>query len=124
MFVLLHKTSNRRDDSIRSAARFARVATSGDIKSAIHFLNKEIPSGCLLLDDVIDEETSETMCSIMLKKHPEERPVLLDAIVPQPSIDGSPHPVVFGKITAQCIRRIAMRSEGAACPSGADAYDW
>ena len=68
--------------------------------------------------DVIDEETSETVRSIMLKKHPEERPVLLDAIVPQPSNDGSPHPVVLDKITTQCIRRIAMTSEGAACPQG------
>ena len=57
-------------------------------------------------------------------KLPKGRPVNADAIVPEPSIGDSPHLVILDKITAQSVRKFALRTEGAASPSGAGARHW
>ena len=62
------------------------------------------------------------MKEILKTKHPVGQPASADSI-----LQGTPpeiHPVVFDGIDARLIRSTALRTTGAAGPSGLDAYSW
>ena len=48
---------------------------------------------------------------------------MLEAIIAE-NAEEKFHPVIFDRISGSLVRSVALKSEGAAGPSGADAADW
>ena len=58
------------------------------------------------------------------KKHPVGRPASPEVLLPPPAQDLASHPVIFDVLDGSAIRLAALRTRGAAGPSGLDAYGW
>ena len=61
---------------------------------------------------------------ILKQRHPEGKPVTQSAIAFSNPVMNEPHPVIFEEITVTLVRSVALRTEGAASPSGIDAQGW
>ena len=114
--------SRKHDDAI--ARTFAKLMSRGKTKAALRPIAKKITGTPLRLDDVIDTGASgkKQVQDVMISKHPPSAPVHPEAISnsePKPF-----HPVIFDALDASCIRSAALRTEGAAGPSGIDALGW
>ena len=57
-------------------------------------------------------------------KHPETKSVDMSTIVSSDSRPCDPHPVIYEQITGPLVRSVALKTEGAAAPSGIDAQGW
>lgn len=109
--------------------KFAKVFTSlmfrGKVRDAIRWLNKQA-AGVLSLEDQVQEKDCEKLVrDILREKHPASEPAHQDAILTHEYVDCSDvHPVIFDSIDALAIKQAALRVNGAAGPSGADAQAW
>jgi len=63
-------------------------------------------------------------CILLKLKHPEAKSVDLSAIVSSDSPPYDPHPVVYEQITGPQVRSVALKTKGAAGPSGIDTQGW
>ena len=73
---------------------------------------------------LVSEDPSWIVCDELLRKHPKGQPACLAALK---SLDGcgeSFHPVIFEALDGALIRNAALRTRGAAGPSGLDAFGW
>ena len=61
---------------------------------------------------------------ILRSKHPQAMPVSTEALLDGCSEYKEVHPIVFDQITATSSRSAALRTKGAAGPSGIDAHNW
>ena len=97
----------------------------GKVKSALRLLSSDSRGTSLSLDKEITSSTAcDTVRDILHKKHPPSRPVYPSAILPEEEAPSLTHPILFESITGQLVRTTAIRTEGAAGPSGLDAADW
>ena len=101
------------------ARSFVNLVMQGKVKSALWLLFSVSRGTPLSLDKVITSGTG-----ILQKKHPPSRSVSPSSILPEDEAPLQTHPILFESITGQLIRTIAIRTEGAAGPSGLDAADW
>ena len=106
--------------------RFAGCMSRGDMKAAIALLDSDDRSGAPMGLDMplVSEDPSWTVCDELLRKHPKGQPACSAALK---SLDGcgeSFHPVVFEVLDGALIRNAALRTRGAAGPSGLDAFGW
>ena len=59
------------------------------------------------------------------KKHPQGRAVAPETLLTEPEVDEIYHdPIIFERITGESIKIAANKTQGAAGPSGLDAYAW
>ena len=101
------------------ARSFANLMFEGKTKAAVRLLSDHSNSGTFHLDDVIDNKSVK---DILHDKHPSHRSPHPDSL-----LTGDPadiHPVLFEAIDASLIRSTALRTTGAAGPSGLDAHCW
>ena len=93
----------------------------GKIKAAIDLLSNKVRGRVLHLDDIISSDEQKSVRDILRDKHPPSQSVHPESIVP-----GDPqtiHPV-FDSIDASVVRSAALKTNGAAGPSGIDAHGW
>ena len=112
---------NSKDSQQRLARSFANLMFEGKTKAAIRLLTEDSKGGVLRLSDQVTD-TNQTVRDVLINKHPPGQPAHPDSV-----IDGDPpevHPVLFESIDASTIRSAALRTNGAAGPSGLDAPCW
>ena len=107
---------------------FRNLMLKGRVQGALRYLSKHTTGGVLKLDDLIPETTveGETRMRFTRDVLNDKHPLGKD---PDPRIllDGQPtpvNPIIFDAINADTIRNAALHTNGAAGPSGLDAYAW
>ena len=108
----------------RLARRFANLMFQGKTHAALDLLANCGKGGVLRLDQPANpnDPDSKTVREALASKHPTSHPASPDSSLlgPPPEV----HPVVFDSIDAGLIRSTALRTSGAAGPSGLDAHAW
>ena len=120
----LPKISRRSEIESQLASSFAKLMFQGKVKQALDLLSKKVRGRLLHLDDSVQLPASEekSVRQILKEKHPVGQDVH-----PEATEDQSPssiHPVLFESLDGPVIRSAAMRTRGAAGPSGLDAQNW
>ena len=108
----------------RLARRFTNLMFQDKTHAALDLLANCGKGGVLCLDQPANpnDPDSKTIREALASKHPTSHPAS-----PNSSLLGPPpkvHPVVFDSINAHLIRSTALRTSGAAGPSGLDAHAW
>jgi len=105
------------------ARSFANLMFQGKTKAALRLLSEQSKGGVLHLDDSIEAGNAERKVrDILADKHPIGQPAPPDAVIKDDLLDV--HPVLFDSLDATVIRSAALRTSGAAGPSGLDALGW
>ena len=96
----------------------------GKCKAALDLLSREENGGILHLDDLAnpDDQNSPTVRDSLISKHPVGQPAHNSCIIPKDPQE--PHPVIFEPLDVNAIRTAALRTSGAAGPSGLDSQQW
>ena len=99
----------------------------GNTKAALRLISEGRRGNILHLNDTIpsvNNNNSQSVLDILKLKHPPGQPV--DTTSLAHGVDNPPtvHPVIFDSINANAIRLAALRTEGAAGPSGIDSHGW
>ena len=94
--------------------RFAEMMHKGNVNGAIKLITNNIQNGILPLNN-------ETL-NVLRQKHPTASEASQDVLLPD--IPEIVHPVKFENITADTVRKAAIKTKGAAGPSGIDADGW
>ena len=110
------------DGEEKSDVTFSNLVFTGQLQSAMRYLQPDSSSGVLSLTDVVDPATGKTVHDVLLEKHP--------AAVDAPShclLPGDPqtiNPIMFQRITPELIKRLSRQMHGSSGPSGLDADAW
>lgn len=111
----LRQTSKRSDDKANLAQRFATLVKEGKLKAAMRMLED---SSCSTLP--LNDEVKQTLRN----KHPPRQPANKEALATSPDTPNHFHPIAFEQIDGKLILDSALKSDGAAGPSGLDAAAW
>ena len=111
------------DQTEHNIRTFSKLVFEGKIHSAIRFLSDNHGGGVLDITSVIDRENNSTVLDVLKEKHPPARSVAVAALVTT-DLPADPHPVYFERLTGSLVRSAALRTQGAAGPSGIDAAGW
>ena len=117
-------SSQNAQDTGHSARVFAKLMMEGKVNAALRYLSDNNSGGVLSLDATPTEQ-GLSVRDILRNKHPTPGDVNTAAFIFTP--DASPvdvHPVLFENLTWKSIRSAALRTQGAAGPSGIDAAGW
>jgi hypothetical protein len=108
------------------ARTFSNLMFQGKTSAALQLLTQSGNSGVLHVDDPADrsDPESQSVLDVLKSKHPQAQPASPDAVPFISSEAPQIHPVVFDQINATSIRSAALRTKGAAGPSGLDAHCW
>ena len=122
---LEHRSTSRRarddDSTMRS---FTKLMFEGKVRAALQVLSDNHSGRVLSVDDCVDESTQRTVRDVLRDKHPAARELQAAALIATSDDPSLVHPVYFERITGASIRAAAMRTQGAAGPSGMDAVGW
>ena len=95
---------------------------SGKTAAALQLLSSAPGRGVLHLDDTVPG--SGKVFDILKSKHPAAAPLNSETLLPD-SVPTTPvHSVIFDMLDGSVIRAAALRTSGAAGPSGIDAHGW
>ena len=108
-------------DEASMSRSFANLVHHGRTRAALRLLDEESRGGVLALDQ---EVNGKTVRELLKEKHPQAEIPPTDALTAPSNQQTQYHPVIFQKVTPAVIRAAALRVEGAAGPSGIDAYGW
>ena len=111
----LKQPSKPKQDMSDLARRFRNLMVRGNVSAALRLLESEGNSGGLLPNDV-------TTLHLLQEKHPQAEP-LYDQLLLNGPID-SVEPVIFDCITPDLIRKLILKTKGAAGPSLLNADEW
>ena len=122
----LPKPNSSKGGDANLARTFSNLMFQGKTSAALQLLTQKGNSGVLHVDDPADrsDPESQSVLDILKSKHPQAQPASPDAVLLNSSEAPQIHPVVFDQITASSIRSAALRTKGAAGPSGIDAHCW
>ena len=123
----LPKSSATKNDEAKLARTFTTLMFQGKTNAAMQLLSQRCKGGVLHVNDPIDHNDldSQSVLDILKSKHPSAQPATPEAVLLNSSETPSQlHPVVFDQIEAKSIRSAALRTKGAAGPSGIDAHCW
>ena len=97
---------------------------NGKTHAALDLLSNNGKGDLLHLDHIIESgaDAGLSVKDILMTKHPLGQSAS-PADIP-PRTPPQPHPVVFDRLDASLIRSTALRTTGAAGPSGLDAHAW
>ena len=122
--------SHHSKDDSDLTRRFTNLMQVGKTKDAVRLLSDKEKGGLLHLNDPVDlqDHGRRTVRDILVGKHPPAQPVHADALIHEEDLGTTEniqtHPVLFDRIDAAEIHSAALRTFGAAGPSGLDARDW
>ena len=92
--------------------------------STLRLLSDSDSCGVLDLKDRCAPDDNRTVEDILRDKHPPAGEMHAEALVTTSADPPRPHPVIFERLTGEVIRSAALRTRGAAGPSGIDAAGW
>ena len=115
---------NMQKSQAQTALTFAKLMMEGKVKAALHHVSNQSRGGILHMDSQVDLDGSDTVREILKKKHPPGKPIVPSAIIPPEVPVKEHHPVIFEDLNGSLIRSIALRTSGAAGPSGMDSSAW
>ena len=122
----LNMSTKQESDDVKMKRIFLREMSKGNVKGALHAISSNNPGRVYHLNDVVSTnlETTTTVLDTLKAKHPPRHQLATETLVE--GIDNPPfvHPVIFDCIQGQTIRSAALRTNGAAGPSGIDALGW
>ena len=99
------------------ARTFAKLMMEGKVKAALRLLAQDSNGGVLPMNSEVIEA--------LKKKHPARNPAVPSAVTTPISSSQDPsHFILFDQLDGQLIRETALKTEGAAGPSGLDAAGW
>ena len=106
------------------ARSFANLMFNGKTHAALDLLSNNGKGGMLHIDHVLESgaDAGLSVKDVLKAKHPVGQSAS-PADVP-PGTPPQPHPIIFDRMDAALIRSIALRTTGAAGPSGLDAHAW
>ena len=126
--TIQHHLKSRHNQEQRSSEHtarvFAKLMMEGKVKAALRVISEGSGRGLLNLEYPAAPNSTETVREALLKKHPPGKPLTQSAIVSTDDSIEEPHPVLFDKIDGDLIQSTALKTEGAAGPSGLDAAAW
>ena len=99
----------------------------GKTKAALRLITEQNMGSVLHLDSSLGSGTEHASCTVrdaLLSKHPPGQPVSTNALYNTTTGPPAVHPIVFEAIDATTIKTAALRTDGAAGPSGIDARGW
>ena len=120
-----HRNQNK--DSKQNARIFAKLMMEGRVRAALRLIANDDSNGPLCLDSLIEPNNPsnpETVREVLKKKHPPKQPGKPSAITTPGTPTTQPHPILFNRIDGDLIRNTALKTDGAAGPSGLDATAW
>ena len=108
---------------------FSNLVFAGKIHAAMRLLSEYVANttgkGILDLNAPEAPGSSTTVREVLIAKHPTAAEVFPDALIGDPSSEPvEVHPVYFDRLTGAAIRQAALRTRGAAGPSGMNADNW
>ena len=118
------RCNNYRRTAQQTAQIFARHMMEGRVRAALRLISEDNSNGLLHLDSCVNSDSSETVRDILYKKHPLRKPLKQSAIITSEVPPDEPHPILFDRLDGQLIHSTALRTDGAAGPSGLDASAW
>ena len=111
-----YQLKNRKRTEDKLARTFEKMMMEGRVSAALRLISADENRGCLPLDEEV-RQSFQT-------KHPHAQPPQPSAIITPENNVPKPHSILFDRINAQLIRKTALRTNGAAGPSGLDAMAW
>ena len=125
----LPKSSSSPANSNHSLTRSFSNLFQGKTKSALRLLSDKGKGGVLHVKDHVHSMNDpngcpQTVLDVRKTKHPHARPASSVALIKGADEPLLPHPVIYERIDASSIRSAALRTNGAAGPSGLDAHCW
>ena len=123
--AIQNRISNKGPIHDKNTARsFANLMFAGKCKAALDVLNNSESNSILHLDDPEnpDDPNSQSVKDILISKHPIGQEGYKECIIADEPQE--PHPVIFEAINSNSIRLCALKTRGAAGPSGLDAHMW
>ncbi len=113
-------------DAQRDASVFAKLVMLGNVKAAIRYVSEQASKkGVLSISQTLSLPNSEevvTVGEILKQKHPAASTANFGSVLFGPVADFQP--VIFERLDASVVKQAALRSQGAAGPSGVDASGW
>ena len=100
--------------------KIANLMQNGKTRAALRLLSDKSSAGVLSLDDMINGQTVREFLKEKRPPHPLCSSTLQSS--PDPTIET--HPVLFERFDGELIRSVALKTQGAAGPSGVDAWGW
>ena len=120
------KPSPSENSNTKLARAFSNLMFQGKTNAALQLLSQRGIGGVLHIHDPVNRSDPDSLSifDTLKSKHPQVQPASPDS-VPLLSLDVPEiHPVIFDRIDASSIRSAALRTKGAAGPSGIDAHCW
>ena len=98
----------------------------GNVRVAIRLLSNHSRGGRLSLNSCVPGGAGEsrTVLVVLMEKHPEAQSLKMSVIINEEYSTKIPHPILYEQIIGPLIHHIALRTNGAAGPSGMDAAGW
>ena len=122
---LPNRGSSSKNDEL--ARDFDNLMTDGKVGQALRLLTHKSKGRVLDLDSHInpDDPSSSLVRDLLHDKHPPQCPINPEFILSNKTPpDHGPHFVLFDNLNSDLIRQTALRTTGAAGPSGVDAMGW
>ena len=121
----LSSNSSSQNNATDRSRVFSDLMKKGKVRAALQRLSKQSGNAILNMDDVIETSSGNSTVRQMLKvKHPYPQSVNTETIFPSGQDDLNLLQIRFDSITTEVIRDSALKTEGAAGPSGVDAMCW
>ena len=123
----IHKTGHS-----NVARDFDRLMSMGKISAAVKLFSADARGGVLSLDSQIPCSLDEAGCpltqsvnDILTDKHPPARMAVPESLLSSDNANAPSYdPILFDRLTGDIIKLAAFHTQGAAGPSGVDAYSW
>ena len=118
------RRDNSKEEEERLARNFANLMFMGKTQAALNLLATSRGGGVLHLDQPENpaDPDSRSVRETLVSKHPPSAPVSPDTLIH--GTTEQPHPVIYDSIDGRLIHTMALKTKGAAGPSGLDAYSW
>ena len=100
--------------------KFSSLVYSGKTGAAVRMLCEDQKNGVHQLGSTVGDHT---VYDILKEKHPSAELLDPSAVIPGPC-PPPPHSILFTALDRKAIRKAAMKTTGAAGPSGMDAGNW
>jgi hypothetical protein len=117
------RRSTKDDENEKLCRTFSTLMRQGKVKSAMRLLSRH--EGMILdVNSCLNSEdgNTHTVLDELKTKHPPKGTICPEAVVENEDIEF--HPVIFDSIDGEAIQSAALRTNGAAGPSGIDADGW
>ncbi|CAB4045801.1 Hypothetical predicted protein, partial [Paramuricea clavata] len=105
---------------------FSRLMLQGKVHQAVRLISIADKRDALIHDvDSNGNAIWKTTREILLEKHPEGKTPIPETLLSDTEFDQTCFdPIIFERLTGESIKQAAMRTNGAAGPSGVDAFGW